>query len=392
MLKRLKNLELDYLISAVVICLMATGTIFVFSAGVNLSSELTLSNFLSSVRFRNIIFFPIAIGFMYFFSFVNYRIFSLQDKQLLKSPIFYLLILSFILLVLVLIPKIGVEVNQARRWLRVGIGGFALNFQPSELAKWVIIVFLASFLDKYYEQMRFFFKRFAVLCAIIGLIVILIGTQDFGTAAFIGLMAFIMMLLGGAVWWHFTTPIPLAAALGYIAIAGSATRMNRLKAFLNPEQYEGTSAYQANQSLIAIATGGVYGRGLGYGVSNYGHLPEDTTDFIYAIVAHELGLAGSLFIILLYLMFLFFGVLVILRCPDRFGKLLASGIVIAVGLQAALNLGVVTVVLPTKGIPLPFVSAGGTSLLLSALAVGILINIARQHKPDSALTIKGGWL
>jgi cell division protein FtsW len=140
-------------------------------------------------------------------------------------------------------------------------------------------------------------------------------------------------------------------------------------------------AYQANQSLVAIGSGGVWGKGIGQGTCKYGHLPEDTTDFIFAIVGEELGLIGTLGVIALFILFVFLGLAVVMRCRDRFGRLLAAGIVLAVGAQAALNIGVVTVVLPTKGISLPFVSAGGTSMLLSALAVGVLLNIAARISP-----------
>jgi cell division protein FtsW len=136
--------------------------------------------------------------------------------------------------------------------------------------------------------------------------------------------------------------------------------------------------YQARQSLIAISTGGMLGKGLGRGVIKYGHLPEDTTDFIFSIIAEEMGLAACIFVILLFIIFAVAGVMVVLRCRDRFGRLIAAGIVMAITIQAAVNIAVVTVVVPTKGIPLPFISAGGTSMLLTAAAVGILLNIARH--------------
>ena len=149
-------------------------------------------------------------------------------------------------------------------------------------------------------------------------------------------------------------------------------------AFLNPDKWTDSSNYQATQSLIALGSGGLLGKGLGRGICKYGHLPEDTTDFIFAIIGEELGFIGSVAIIVLFIVFVWLGMLVVIRCKDRLGQLIASGIVLAVGIQAAINLGVVTVVLPTKGIPLPFVSAGGTSMLVSAAAVGLLLNIAKQ--------------
>ncbi|MBA7620054.1 putative peptidoglycan glycosyltransferase FtsW [subsurface metagenome] len=160
--------------------------------------------------------------------------------------------------------------------------------------------------------------------------------------------------------------------------------MQRIWAFLNPEKWADSAAYQANQSLIALGSGGLWGKGLGKGICKYGHLPEDTTDFIFAIIGEELGFIGTAAVIGLFIVFVWLGILVVVRCRDRFGQLLAGGIVLTIAIQAALNIGVVTVMLPTKGIPLPFVSAGGTSMLLSAVAVGVLLNIAKQSTPETA--------
>ena len=156
-------------------------------------------------------------------------------------------------------------------------------------------------------------------------------------------------------------------------------RMERVTSFLDSSDI----GYQANQSLIAISTGGLFGKGLGRGVVKWDHLPEDTTDFIFSVIAEEMGIAGCGFVILLFIIFAVAGVMVSLRCRDRFGRLLAAGIVMAISIQAAVNIGVVTVVLPTKGIPLPFISAGGTSMLLTSAAVGILLNIAKQERNPS---------
>lgn len=378
--KRFNRIDLPRLIVVDVLLLMALGTVFVFSASANVSSGFDLKNFVRSVQFRNIIYLPIAIGVLYGFSCLNYRCLGISGRNFFKTPVFWMLLVSFVFLVLVLIPGIGTEINYARRWLRFNIGPVSVNFQPSELAKWVCIIFLAGYLDKYRDEMDRFLGRFVPVCAVIGGVCGLVVLQDFGTAAFIGLLGFLMLLIGGGVWWHFLSPVPLAAIGGYFAIASSQTRINRIKAFLNPESFAGTTGYQASQSLIALGTGGICGKGLGRGVSNYGHLPEDTTDFIFAIIGHELGFVGSVMVILMYIGFVLCGIGVICKCRDNFGRLLAAGIVMAIGIQAAVNIGVVTVVLPTKGIPLPFVSAGGSSLLLSAAAAGILVNIAKQSQ------------
>ncbi len=158
----------------------------------------------------------------------------------------------------------------------------------------------------------------------------------------------------------------------------SPYRVRRLRAFFYPDEHAGDEAYQAVQSLVALGSGGIGGKGLGRGICKYGHLPEDTTDFVFSIIGEEIGLVGTVSVILLFIIFLWLGILVVLRSENSFSQILAAGIVLAISIQAALNIGVVTVVLPTKGIPLPFLSGGGTSLLLSAAAIGVLLNIAKQ--------------
>jgi len=222
------------------------------------------------------------------------------------------------------------------------------------------------------------------------LVALLIIVEDFGTAALICLLAFLMLLIGGAKKLYLLVPLPLGLLAFTAAIITSPTRINRITAFLHPDQWTGGINYQPSQSLIALGSGGLWGRGLGLGVCKYGHLPEDTTDFIFAIVGEETGFMGTATVILLFIIFVWLGLLVVIRCRDKFGQLLASGIVMAVAIQAALNIGVVTVVLPTKGIPLPFVSAGGTSLLLSAAAAGVLINIAKHSNQQQLL--ESQWL
>ena len=270
------------------------------------------------------------------------------------------------------------EVNRARRWLRIPAGPITVSFQPSELAKWTIIFFLAGVCDRFAAELKLYWKRFVPICSVVGLVVGLIVIEDFGTAAFISLLAFLMLIIAGVKWWHILTPLPLGAAAFFAVLIRSPSRMQRIVAFLHPEKLTDSAAYQASQSLVALGSGGLFGKGLGRGICKYGHLPEDTTDFIFAIIGEELGFIGNAVVILLFIAFVCLGILVILRCRDRFGQLLAGGIVLTIAIQAALNIGVVTVMLPTKGIPLPFVSAGGTSMLLSSAAVGVLLNIAKQ--------------
>jgi cell division protein FtsW len=374
------NLVADY-IAVVAVLLMAIGTVFVFSASANISHEFDLQRFYDFPAFRQMLFFPLACAVLYAVSYLDYRRFSLANGWL-KSPTSYLLVLSIALLILVLL--FGTEINHARRWFRIPLGPIKISFQPSELAKWMIVFFLAAVCDKFGANIKLYWKRFVPICSVVAVVVALVIIEDFGTAAFISLLGLLMLVIAGVKWQHILTPLLLVAIAFIAALVRFPSRMRRIWAFLSPEKWADSAAYQANQSLIALGSGGLWGKGLGRGICKYGHLPEDTTDFIFAIIGEELGLIGTTAVIVLFILFVWLGILVVVRCRDRFGQILAGGIVLTIAAQAAVNIGVVTVVLPTKGIPLPFVSAGGTSMLLSAAAAGVLLNIAKQSAKNKA--------
>jgi len=368
----------------VVVLLMAIGTVFVFSAGANISLELDLKRFYDYTSLRQIMFFPLACLIMYAVSCINYRRYSLENNWY-KNPVIYLLLISIVLLIIVLtqrfLPIFGSFVpfrNNHYRWINIPLGAFTISFQPSELAKWATIFFLAAVCDKFGDEIKSFWRRFVPSCLVVGAVAGLIIVEDFGTAALISLLAFLMLIIAGVKLWHILLPLPLAVVAFIVTVWRVPARMLRITAFLNPEKWTDKINYQPSQSLIALGSGGLWGKGLGQGICKYGHVPYDTSDFIFAIIGEELGFAGNVTIILLFIAFVVLGIVVVSRCQDNFGRLLASGIVLAIAIQAALNIGVVTVVLPTKGIPLPFVSAGGTSMLLSAAAVGVLLNIAKE--------------
>jgi cell division protein FtsW len=367
-------------IAMVILFLMATGAVMVFSAGANLGRQFDLRHFYDYPGLRQIMFFPLAVVVLFIASMADYRFWRIRSHWY-ACPTVWLLVVALALLIAVLVPSLGTEVNQARRWLRIPLGLVNISFQPSELAKWMMVFFLAGVCAKSGPDIRLYWRRFLPLCILMGLVCGPIIVEDFGTAAFIALISFAMLIIAGVKGWHILTLLPVAIVGVVAALIQAPHRVQRLAAFLHPEWFGESVAYQANQSLIAIGSGGLWGRGLGEGISKYGHLPEDTTDFIFAIVGEELGLVGTLGVILLFILFVVLGLVVVTRCRDRFGRLLAAGIVLTIGVQAALNIGVVTVVLPTKGIPLPFVSAGGTSMLLSSAAVGVLLNIAARSGP-----------
>jgi cell division protein FtsW len=368
-------------IAMVILFLMATGAVMVFSAGADLGHEFDLRHFYDFPGLRQIMFFPIAVVVLFLASVPDYRFWRLRSKWY-ACPTVWLLIVALSLVIVVLVPSLGTAVHQARRWLRIPLGPVSVSFQPSELAKWTMVFFMAGVCAKAGPDLKLYWKRFLPLCLLIGLVCGPIVIEDFGTAAFIVLISFTMLVISGVKWWHILTLLPVGLVGLIAALVQAPHRIQRLAAFLHPEWFGASVAYQANQSLVAIGSGGVWGKGLGEGISKYGHLPEDTTDFIFAIVGEELGLVGTLGVIALFILFVVLGLAVVMRCRDPFGRLLAAGIVLTIGVQAALNIGVVTVVLPTKGIPLPFVSSGGTSMLLSSAAVGVLLNIAARSGPD----------
>ena len=377
-------------IAMIVVLLMAIGTVFVFSAGANIGLEIDLKRFYDYTSLRQILFFPLACLVMYAASCFNYRRFSF-DKGWLRNPIVYLLALSIMLLVMLLIqrshPVFGrfiPMINKHYRWIKIPLGPISISFQPSELAKWATIFFLAAVCDRFGDDIKLFWKRFVPICLLVGAVAGLIIVEDFGTAALICLLAFLMLIIAGVKLWHILPPLPIAATAFFLAVWLVPARLIRITAFLHPEKWTDSINYQPSQSLIALGSGGLWGKGLGRGICKYEHLPYDTTDFIFAIIGEELGFAGNVVIIALFILFVALGILVVRRCRDSFGRLLASGIILAVAIQAAINIGVVTVVLPTKGIPLPFVSAGGTSMLLSAAAIGVLLNIAGQSSQDTS--------
>ena len=259
-------------VAMVVVFLMAIGTVFVFSASANIDQEIELQRFFEYASMRQILFFPLACLFMYFFACMDYRRLSL-DKGWLRNPTIYLLVLSIVLLAIVLsqrfypvLPRLIPPINRHYRWLRVPIGPIAISFQPSELAKWAVIFFIAAACDKFGDDIKLFWKRFVPVCVVVGLVVGLIIVEDFGTAAFITLLTFLMLIIAGVKLWHNLPPLPFAAIAFYAAIASSAARKQRILAFMNPDKWTDTINYQPHQSLIALGSGGLWGKGLGRGI------------------------------------------------------------------------------------------------------------------------------
>lgn len=295
-----------------------------------------------------------------------------------RNPITWLLIVAAFTCAIVLVPGIGREMNGARRWISLGF----TQFQPSELGKWSIVIFLAYFISQRKADLNRFFGGFLATIFPVGVIALLIVIQDFGTAALIALCAMAILLAGRAKLWHMALAAIPALAAGAWFIMHKAYRMQRMTAFLDPYQDPQGKGYHMIQSLLSFSTGGVFGRGLGNGIQKLGYLPEDTTDFIFAVICEEMGLFGACLTVALYLGIVFVCFQVVKQSRDSFGRLLAFGIGSMIGLQALINIAVATVSVPTKGLSLPLISAGGTGLIITCAALGVLNSITR-HQHDA---------
>lgn len=282
---------------------------------------------------------------------------------------------SFALLVLVLIPGIGVYVNGSRRWLNIA----GLSFQPSELAKIASVMYLASTLSFRLKQVERLWTGILPLLVVPAAMFLLILQQpNLSTAGSIMIVAVLMMLLAGAKWKHLSLMGVVGLAVGFAYAWVEPYRRERLLSFRNPFAQMSDEGYQLSQSLIAIGSGGLFGRGLGQGRQKFSYLPYPESDFIFAIIGEDFGLFGCCVVILLFVAFAIAGMRIALNCQDRYGCLLAAGITAMISVQAFINIGVVVGILPTTGLPLPFFSAGGTSISLLMAAVGILFNISRH--------------
>ena len=300
------------------------------------------------------------------------------DYRILQKPIYSssLLCVSLLLLVLVAIPGIGKSLNGSRRWLRLG----PVSFQPSELAKYSAILHMARLLSQSRRDVRRFFTGLlpALLmpCVMFALILL---QPNLSTAGSIVIAAGLMAMLAGAKWLHLGLAGCCGLAVGVFYAFSEDYRRARMLSFRDPFAMMSKEGYQLSQSLMAFGSGGLFGMGLGQGRQKYAFLPYPESDFIFAVVGEDLGLFGCLVVLALFALFIFFGLRVAIRCPDRFGSLLAGGITCMIGVQAMMNMAVVTGLMPTTGQPLPFFSAGGTSIAVLMGAVGLLLNISRRR-------------
>ena len=360
-----RKMSPDYWLFLIVLALLGLGVVMVYSASAILATD----------RFRDAHFFlkkqlfwaALGLGVMWGVMAVDYR-----RWRPLVSP---LLALAFVLLVLVLVPPFGQSINGTRRWLRWG----HISVQPTELAKLVLVVYLADFLARRQAVIgnlsRGVLPPLVITGGVAGLVLL---QPDLGSALAIVGVVLCMIFVAGARLQHLGLIGSLAVPVVALAVWVAPYRLRRILTFMDPWADPRGAGFQIIQSYLALGGGGLLGRGLGESKQKLFYLPEPHTDFIFAILGEELGFAGAVATVVLFGLLLWRGIRIGLRVADPFGALLAFGVTALLVNQAVVNLGVVVGLFPTKGLPLPFISSGGSSLLVAMAAVGLLLNVSQR--------------
>lgn len=365
------NNQFDFILCLTVFILLAMGIIMILSASAP-SALSTTGNSYTFVK-KQFIFAVVGVVLMFIVSKIDYRFYKKY-----YWPIYFA---SWMILLLVLVPSLGVSVKGATRWVDLKF----TQFQPSELTKIGMIIFYAGYLTDHKSELTDFWRGFVKpLCFIIPPIAILFGVQNhLSVSLVIAIITVVMMVMAGCRVQHFAASggigiLGLGSIIGILQMSGKGGfRLDRISTFFDPWADAQGTGYQMVQSLYAIGSGGFFGVGLGESKQKYLYIPEPHNDFIFAILAEELGFIGCLFVIALFAVFVWRGILASMKAPDMFGSLVAIGITTLIGAQAIINIAVVTATIPTTGMALPFFSYGGTALLILLCNVGILLNISR---------------
>jgi cell division protein FtsW len=368
---RPSQVGLDRVLVGTALALTAFGMVMVFSSGAVFAAKKygDATYFLK----REVVYAILGLGAFSLATRIDYGVY-----RRLAYPLLFASIVS-----LVVVLKMGSRAGGAVRWFRLG----PLSFQPSELAKLALCVYLAALLARKAEKVRVFSVGFLPPLLVTGLMMgLLLKQPDLGTAAIFGAVALGLLFIAGTRTSYLILAVLVAAPVGWKFIVSTPFRMRRMLAFLDPWAFRRDVGYQITESLISVGSGGLTGLGLGDGRQKLFFLPEAHTDFILSIVGEELGLVGILFVVAGFTLLVWRGLRAALRARDVFGAYLAFGISAMFGLQALVNIGVVLGSLPTKGLPLPFISYGGTSLVMSLYSAGVLANIsARNPEPHEGL-------
>ncbi|MFA6009128.1 MAG: putative lipid II flippase FtsW [Desulfobacteraceae bacterium] len=304
---------------------------------------------------------------------------AMTPYRLYRKFAYIFLAIAAFLVILTQVPGIGHSAGGAARWIKIG----AFSMQPSEFARLAFIIYLAYSITKKQELIKDFSIGFLPHVIFFLIFAILIMLQpDFGSVAILAMITWIMMFVGGVSLLHLLLSLLPMIPVGIFVMVSASYRMDRLVSFLDPWKHRSDEGYQIVNSLMAFGSGGVWGKGLGNGYQKLFYLPEPHTDFIFSVIGEELGLWGVLLILSVFAVVILRGIVIARNTEDMFGSLLATGIVTGLGLQTCINMGVALGLLPTKGLALPFLSYGGSSLLINMAAVGILINIAKTGNND----------
>lgn len=349
-----------------VLFLVGIGIVMVYSA----SSALALKKYGSGFFFlkKQALFSLIGMVVLVVFSHIPFRVY-----RALTYPV---LLTSLGMMVAVLVSGMGLSAGGSQRWMRLG----PLTFQPVEAARLALVIFMAYSLSKKRDGLRQFGIGFVPHVVVLAVFTVLLMLQpDFGSVVIFSVLVWVMMFVAGVPIRYLLSALLPMLPMAYFLMVNASYRIKRLVSFLDPWQYPDGEGYQIIHSLMAFGTGGLWGSGVGKGYQKLFYLPEPHTDFIFAVIGEELGFLGVLFIIGLYGMVLWRGASIAYRCRDEFGMYLALGITTAIGLQVSINLGVALGLLPTKGLTLPFLSYGGTSLVLNMASIGMLMNIGAQN-------------
>lgn len=351
--------KLDLFLLLTVVALTVFGLFIIYDA----SSFVAFRDFADKYHYLKEQFFWIILGM------IGLTIFSFFDYHKLYNLALPILIVSFVLLILVFVPGLGLHLLGARRWIDLKF----FTLQPTEFAKLALAIYLSAWFSN--KERRTFWA----FCLLLGSILSLVMLQpDMGTAAIILAEGLAIYFLSGASLSYFLVLVPAVSLIGLILIKLAPYRAARLATFLDFNQSPQTYSYHVRQILIALGSGGLTGVGLGNSLQKYAYLPENTTDSIFAIIGEEIGFLGASFIIVLFMIVVWRGFFIAIHAKDNFGKLLAGGITTFLAFQVLINLAAQTALVPLTGIPLPFVSYGGSALIMNLIAIGILLNISRH--------------
>ncbi len=359
---------------ATTIALMSLGVVMVYSATASLAPTVSIMPAMQGVFFRQLIFVGLGIVAIALAMLTGRFVFANQSRR--KWFAYFTAVLAILALLFAILPGLASQSRGSSRWIALSTGLGPVGFQPSELAKLSLIIFLAYLLAGRKVDVRSFLHGFLPAASTVGVFVALVGKEDFGTACLFALVGGAMLLLGGCRLTHLALVAIIGAAGMAALLKAEPYRLARLTSYLNIWADPQGHGYQPIQSLTAITSGGWLGTGLGGGIQKYGYLPESQTDFIFSVICEEAGIVGGWFVIALYCTFVWIGLRITMSAVNSFERLLAFGLTTTLGLQAAMNIAVVTVVTPTTGISLPFISAGGSGIVAFSLAVGLLMAIA----------------